>query len=112
MNYEEFLTYEPIKMPLTNFARGYQLPTGEQFYVESWFYTQFTRIEERFPERVRDMAEWMIGKVKRFRYVVFTRTFESPLVKDEKFIAIEIDDLLGELNIRIDDNSRGSDYGD
>lgn len=112
MNYEEFQTYEPIKAPLTNFARGYQLPTGELFYVEAWFYTQFTRIEERFPERVADMVAWMIAKVKKFKRVVFTRTFESPLVKDESYIALEIDDLLGELNIRIDDNSRGSDYGD
>ncbi|HKM30462.1 MAG TPA: hypothetical protein VJZ51_06905 [Bacilli bacterium] len=112
MNYEEFATYKPIKPALTNFARGYELTTGEQFYVESWFYTQFTRIEERFPERAQDMVDLMIRKVKKFKYVVFTRDFEITLVDDLRFIAVEIDDIIAELDIRIDDNSRGSDYGD
>ncbi len=112
MNYEEFGPYELIKTPLTNFARGYQLTTGELFYVEPWYYTQFTRILERYPEYQTAMVDWMIDKVKKFGHVVFTRTFENPIIKDEQYIAVEIDDLLGELDIRIDDNSRGSDYGD
>ena len=36
MNYEEFATYKPIKPALTNFARGYELTTGEQFYVDGF----------------------------------------------------------------------------
>jgi len=112
MNYEEFKTYKAIEAPLTNFARGYELTTGEQFYVEAWFYTQFTRIEERFPERAPEMVDLMIRKVKKYKYVVFARDFENMLIKDHKFIAVEIDDIIAELDIRIDDNSRGSDYGD
>jgi hypothetical protein len=112
MNYEEFNTYQRIEKPLTNFAHGYQLASGESFYIEPWFYTQFTRLEERFPERVQDMVGWMIEKVKKYGHAVFTRDFQHTIIKDERFIAFEIDDLIGELGIVIDDISRGSDYGD
>lgn len=112
MNYEEFSGFNPIEKPMTKFAHGYQLSSGECFYVEPWFYTQFTRIEERFPERVKDMVDFMIDKVKKHRYVVFTRDFATAIIKDEKYIAIEIDDIIAGLKIIIDDNSRGSDYGD
>jgi hypothetical protein len=112
MNYEEFNIYERIEKPLTAFARGYKLPTGELFYIEPWFYTQFTRIEERYPERVKDMVNFMLEKVRKHKYVVFTRSYEHAIIKDEMYVAVEIDDLIAGCNIIIDDNSRGSDYGD
>lgn len=112
MNYEEFKSYQRILNPLTKFAHGYQLPDGKTFYIEPWFYTQFTRLEERFPERVSDLVAVMIEKVNRYHHVVFTRDYQNTIIKDERYIAIEIDDLIAQTGIIIDDISRGSDYGD
>ena len=58
------------------------------------------------------MVGWMIEKVKKYGHAVFTRDFQHTIITDERFIAFEIDDLIGELGIVIDDISRGSDYGD
>lgn len=112
MNYEEFTPYQRVETPLTNFAHGYQLETGEVFYIEPWFYTQFTRLAERFPDMVSPLVDAMINRAKKHKYVVFARDFQNLLIKDERYVAIEIDDLIAELNIVIDDKSRGSDYGD
>lgn len=112
MTYEEFKNYTRIENPLTSFARGYKLSNDEHFYIEPWFYTQFTRLKERFPERVGEMVDYMVESVRKYKYVVFTRDHENTIIKDERYVCIEIDDLIAALKIVIDDNSRGSDYGD
>lgn len=110
-NYEEFSHLKRIENPRTNFAYGFHFNEGH-FYIESWFYTQLTRLFERFPnekEQILDSLWKLAGKAKN---VLFTRDFHDPIFKDDQYLYIEIGELVEEAGLKFDDISRGSDYGD
>ncbi|MDD3389048.1 MAG: hypothetical protein PHP09_01935 [Bacilli bacterium] len=112
MNYEEFhnLTLLNSNQPLL--ARLYSLSSGELFYIEPIFYTQLTRIIERFPMKEEEIVNFMLAIVKKEKKVVFTGDFEYSLINKEDFIYREISDITNPLQIYVNDISRGSDYGD
>ncbi|MGI6644661.1 MAG: hypothetical protein ACOX28_02800 [Bacilli bacterium] len=85
---------------------------GHYFYIEPIYKVQFNRVSERFPSEVETLKNLMLERVSTYGTVVFTGDFTSPLVDEEEFTYVEIDDLLCELNLPIEDKSRGSDYGD
>lgn len=110
-NYEEFSHLERISNPRTLYARGYLFGEGH-FYIEPWFYTQLTRLFERFPEQKNHILEslWKIaGKQNK---VLFTRDINDSVFKDDEYLYVEIGELVEVAGLHFDDISRGSDYGD
>ncbi len=110
-DYSEFAALERIKESATTFARGYIVESGH-FYIEPWFYTQLTRLFERYPDYLTKLVEYMLELTKKHTFTIFTRDITNPVLKDTKYTLIEIDELIHHFDLLVDDNSRGSDYGD
>lgn len=110
-NYEEFDNLQQINEPRTKYARGYVVGKSE-FYIEPWFYTQLTRLFERFPERKDDLVEKLLLIANSYPKVLFTRDITDPVFHDDDYILVEIEQIVNGLGIVFDDISRGSDYGD
>jgi hypothetical protein len=49
---------------------------------------------------------------RKGKYVLFTRDINEPIFDDENYLLVEIEDIIEGAKLIIDDNSRGSDYGD
>src|SRR5690554_6833957 len=110
-DYSEFNHLERIEKAKTKFARGYR--DGEyEFYIEPWFYTQLTRLFERFPKQKEEILKVFFTLSKRAKHVLFTRDIEDPVFKDKAYLLIEISEVINEAGLEFDDISRGSDYGD
>lgn len=110
-NYEEFSHLAMISEPKTKYARGYVLDDGE-FYIEPWFYTQLTRLFERFPDEKDHILETFFIIAREGKKVVFTRDINDPSVVSSEYLYVEIGEVIIKANVHIDDISRGSDYGD
>jgi len=112
MNYEEFhnLTLLNRNQPLL--ARLYSLSEEEFFYIEPVFYTQLTRILERFPAKEKVIVNYMLEIVQKEKRVIFTGDYEYPLIDKDNYIYRDIKDITDSLKIFVNDISRGSDYGD
>ena len=90
----------------------YHLETGEEFFIEPAFYTQFTYLKSIYSEHVERVVEEMNNIVRRNKKVIFCHDYEHPLIIKDDFIYLEIEDVLNPLGIFVEDKSRGSDYGD
>lgn len=110
-NYDEFSFLTKITDPKTKYARAYQYEQGH-FYIEPWFYTQLTRLFERFPAYQQKLIKYMLTLTNKHRYVIFTRDIENPVIKEPQYTLVEVDELIHHFSLPVDDNSRGSDYGD
>ncbi len=110
-NYEEFSHLSRISEPKTKYAHGYVLDDGE-FYIEPWFYTQLTRLLERFPNEKDHILETFFTIAREGKKVVFTRDINDPSVVSSEYLYVEIGEIIIKANVHIDDISRGSDYGD
>lgn len=110
-NYEEFSHLTLINDPRTNFARGYQFNEGE-FYIEPWFYTQLTRLFERFPNEQSKIVDAFFLLARKGKKVLFTRDINDPVFKDDDYLYFEISEVISVAELVFDDISRGSDYGD
>ncbi|HOE54392.1 MAG TPA: hypothetical protein PK460_04630 [Bacilli bacterium] len=110
-NYSEFKHLKRVSNPRTAFARGYLFEEGE-FYIEPWFYTQLTRILERFRNEHDEIMDVFFNIARKEKYVLFTRDINEPIFDDENYLLVEIEDIIEGAKLIIDDNSRGSDYGD
>lgn len=110
-NYEEFAHLPRISEPRTNFARGY-LTEGGHFYLEPWFYTQLTRLFERFPGDEKRILAVFFELARSAPFVVFTRDINDPVFVDRNYRYIEISEVIEKAELKFDDISRGSDYGD
>lgn len=110
-DYSEFNHLTRIQKARTKFARGYT--DGErEFYIEPWFYTQLTRLFERFPGQKDDILNVFFNLSKKATKVLFTRDINDPVFNDEEYLLIEIEEVIHEAGLEFDDISRGSDYGD
>ena len=113
MIYEEFNNFKEVKDPKNPFCNHYVLDSGESFYVEPAFYTQFKGFKDRHPDEVcQKIIDKMIEVVKKNKQVVFVGNFENPQTEVEGHIFLEITDITDPLKIFVEDKSRGSDYGD
>ena len=113
MIYEEFTKYKEVKDPNNPFCNHYVLDSGEDFYIEPAFYTQFKGFKDRHPQETCDkIIKRMIEVVKKNKKVVFVSNFENPQTEVEGYIFLEITDITDPLKIFVEDKSRGSDYGD
>lgn len=110
-NYEEFSHLERIKDSRTPYARGYLTSDGE-FYIEPWFYTQLTRLLERFPGKEEAIMEAFFTVVAKAPKVLFTRDINDPSFVDDEYLYVEITEVAIAASLEYDDISRGSDYGD
>ncbi|MDY0214615.1 MAG: hypothetical protein RBS24_03745 [Bacilli bacterium] len=110
-DYSEFKHLTRIKEERTKFARGYLVEDGE-FYIEPWFYTQLTRLFERFPKQQQHILDIFFNISKRAPKVLFTRDINDPVFKDKDYLLIEISEVIHDAGLKFDDISRGSDYGD
>lgn len=110
-NYSEFKHLEMISEPRTLYARGYYYNLGE-FYIEPWFYTQLTRLFERFPNEMENILKAFFDIAKKSLKVLFTRDINDPVFKDEEYLYVEINEVAEKAALKFDDISRGSDYGD
>ena len=90
----------------------YLLDSGEEFYVESAFYTQLKYFKDIFPGEFDRFINEMKEIAKQNKKVVFVYNYEHPFIDKEDFIYYEFTDVSDRLKILIDDKSRGSDYGD
>jgi len=112
MIWEEFKKYKHIEDKENPFSDLYELPTGEQFYIEPAFMTQLHGFKEHYPEKYQIILDELIKKVLRNKKVIFTSNFECPQTEKEEFVILEITDITDPLQIFVEDKSRGSDYGD
>lgn len=110
-NYEEFSGLKRINPERTPYARGYIFNEGA-FYLEPWFYTQLTRLFERFPQQKGTIIQVLLEFVEEAKYVLFTKDINNPVFSDEVYRLVEINEIIIAANLTIDDISRGSDYGD
>ena len=110
-NYSEFKHLKRVSNPQTAFARGYMFGDGE-FYIEPWFYTQLTRILERFPSEHDNVMAVLFNIARKGKYVIFTRDINEPVFYDEKYILVEIEEVIEGAKIIVNNISRGSNYGD
>lgn len=110
-NYSEFKHLKRVKNSRTNFARGYEFEGGE-FYIEPWFYTQLTRLLERFGADHDKILDVFFALARSNKYVLFTRDINEPIFDDEKYRLVEIEEVIEGAKLVFDDISRGSDYGD
>lgn len=110
-NYEEFSDLKRINPERTPYARGYVFNAGA-FYLEPWFYTQLTRLFERFPLQKGTILRVLRQFVEEAKYVLFTKDINNPVFVDEAYRLVEINEIIIAADLTIDDISRGSDYGD
>ncbi len=110
-NYEEFASLKRITPERTRYARGYEYKDGT-FYIEPWFYTQLTRLFERFPLQKDDILTVLLSIAGKDKHVIFTKDINSPAFVDKDYRCVEINEIIIAANLVIDDISRGSDYGD
>lgn len=112
MNYPEWENLKVIEDKNNPFSTLFELETGERFYMEPAFYTQFKNFLEILPQHHDIIVEKMHELVLLNKKVVFTLDFEFPLTKVEGYAYLEITDVTDPLGIYVEDKSRGSDYGD
>ena len=112
MKYKEWENLKVIEDKNNPFSTLFELETGERFYIEPAFYTQFTNFLEILPQHHDIIVEKMRELVVLNKKVVFTLDFESPLTKVDDYAYLEITDVTDPLGIYVEDKSRGSDYGD
>lgn len=110
-NYSEFSHLQRVENPITPFARGYVYKNG-LFYIEPWFYTTLTRLLDRFPRDKTMIIATLFSLADTGEKILFTKDALNPLIKDDTFQYVEIEDLISKANLVFDDISRGSDYGD
>lgn len=97
--------------PRYTFLNLYELD-GNYFIIEPIFKVQYKRVSDRYKNEINEINEAMLNKIKELKKVIFTGNFEEPLVDEEGYYYVEIDDILCELNLPVEDKSRGCDYGD
>lgn len=112
MKYVEWSNLETRKDNDNPLVDYYVYPTGEMFYIEPAFYTQFEFLKVIYPEKLSEIIEEMEKIVKKAKKVIFCHDYEHPFVLKEGFIYLEMEDVLNPLQIFVEDKSRGSDYGD
>ena len=113
MKYEEFSKFKLVLDEKNPFCNHYVLDSGEEFYVEPVFYTQFQGFKDRHSlDSYNSIINKMIEVVKKNKRVVFVGNFEYPQTEVDGFIFLEITDITDPLQIFVEDKSRGSDYGD
>ena len=112
MKYEEWAHLETTVDKDNPLVDLYYYPTGEMFFVEPAFYTQFSFLKKLHPDRIDEVLQEMEKMVKLEKKVIFCHDYEYPFVKKDGFIYLEIQDILDSLKIFVEDKSRGSDYGD
>ena len=86
-----------------------------EYYIEPGFISRVESFLARFGhDKEIPLKEEMRRQVVMYKKVCFVGTFELPLIHNlsEDYIYLELSDLLDRLGIIVDDNSRGSDYGD
>ncbi len=110
-NYGEFAQFKQIIPSRTLYARGHIYKEGA-FYIEPWFYTQLTRLFERFPQQKEHILGVLLSFVDEAKYVLFTKDINNPVFLDKEYRYVEINEIIIAANLTIDDISRGSDYGD
>lgn len=112
MNYKEWEHLKVIEDKNNPFSTLFELESGERFYIEPAFYTQFLNFLEILPQHHDIIVNKMNELVKLNKHVVFTLDFEAPLTKVDGYAYLEITDVTDPLGIYVEDKSRGSDYGD
>lgn len=110
-NYEEFSHLKRIEKSRTPYARGYLIESGK-FYIEPWFYTQLTRLLERFPGDEKKIMDAFFKVASKGPKVLFTRDINEPAFVDDEYLYVEIVEVAEAAALKYDDISRGSDYGD
>lgn len=113
MNYPEWSNLKKVIDKDNSFFEYYIYPTGEMFYVEPSFYTQLNNFKELYSiEQYKMILQKMEQLVKEKKKIIFTYDFENPFISKDGFIYLEFADITDFLKIKIEDKSRGSDYGD
>ena len=112
MKYQEWEHLETTIDKDNPLVELYHYPTGEMFFVEPAFYTQFSFLKKLHADRVQDILDEMEKMVKKEKKVIFCHDYEYPLIIKNGFVYLEIQDITDPLKIFVEDKSRGSDYGD
>ena len=112
MKYDEWSKLDIVKDDNNPFTPMYVYPSGEMFFVEPAFYTQFSYLIKLHEDRIQDILDEMEKMVKKEKKVIFCHDYEHPLIIKDGFIYLEIEDITNPLKIFVEDKSRGSDYGD
>ena len=112
MAYEEWSDLATLIDKDNPFSTLYELSSGDKFYIEPAFYSQLQGIKAHFPQSYCLIINEMNIIVKNNHNVIFTSDFENPLTKKDGYIYCEIEDITNKLGLIVDNNSRGSDYGD
>lgn len=112
MNYPEWENLKVIEDKNNPFSTLYELESGERFYIEPAYYTQFINFLQILPQHHDAIVNKMRELVILNKRVVFTLDFESPLTHVDGYAYLEITDVTDPLGIYVEDKSRGSDYGD
>lgn len=111
MKYEEFSTLKEEIDPRFPFCKRFLYCEGD-FFIEPTFYTQLMGLKDQHPKSFEIIIKEIYEVVKKYRHVIFTGDYESPQVEIDGYIYRELFDMTDKHRILIDDNSRGSDYGD
>lgn len=105
-----------IMIDLRNrFCACYGNSDGSIFYIEPGFYTTLMNFKNLFPEHFQHILDKMDELTYQNIVMVFTADDDDPMTnidehQNAKFATIT--DLANRIHVIIDDNSRGSDYGD
>lgn len=112
MLYPEFSQYKPYSEHETRLVNSYLDDEGNFFYVEPGFYSQLLGYKEKAPDTLPKILKKMDEIIKTNHHVIFTMDYESPFVRKDDFIYVEIGDITDALKCTWIDDSRPSDYGD
>jgi len=113
--YPEWLDRK-IQIDLRNrFCQCYKNDDGSIFYIEPAFYTTLENFKQLYNSHYDELLKKMDEITSKNRLVVFTADEDNPLTitsESQHAIYLTITDLANMIHVIIDDNSRGTDYGD
>ncbi len=111
-NYPEWAQLQILIDLRNRFATCYQNDDGSVFYIEPQFYECLQGYKRLKPDEYPLIIAKMDEIVRKNGKVVFVGQEDNPLVDCEDAIFLTAVDVADMAHVVIDDNSRGSDYGD
>ena len=113
MSKEYFKEFNLVEDKVNPFTYHYVIDENVDFYIERVFMTKLRNLIFLHDDKEDIVISEIIRLAKKNKHVVYCGDYEFIQTEvDDRYIFLEIEDVLNPLNIFVEDKSRGSDYGD
>ena len=113
MQYPEFSDLTQMVDLRNRASKCYKLDDSHVFYIESGFYKALQAVKAVYPDKYQEALNFVRSEAKKNHVTVFAADENNVIVQlYREPVVITPFDVVERLNIKIEDKSRGADYGD